>query len=223
MTRSSILSFSIILVLFVAIQGWVLYAKFLQPTSIESLQASLMGETMMIGTPVSGIVQSVNVTDGQHVDKGQPLFVIAEQSPLEPNGELPVMIVAQRAGVVHGMDVTADSFVQASQILARVVDISPEGLYIQATLPLSPEKFPTLAVTQRAIVQSSFLNNGKPIAAVITNIGMFDGLKHTVDVRLRMLETLPKGSTPIIGLPVQVTVMMDEEGKVSAAPFVDND
>lgn len=206
MKRSSRIILVIIFLIFAVIQGWVLYAKF-GPASFQTEQATLMGDTMMVGTPVSGIVRSVNVTEGQRVEKGQPLFMIFQQSPLDPDGGVPITIVAQHAGTVYGISAIPDSFVQASQLLARIVDTSPAGLYVQATLTVSPEEFSLVTTGQHATVQASFLNNNKSIAAVVTTVGLYDAVRRTVDVRLRMLTppTNPDMDT-IIGLPVNVSM-----------------
>ena len=168
MRRSSFANIGIVLVLFGALQSWVMYAKFFQPVAHESTQAYLTGQTVTVGTPVSGIVQSVNVTEGQSVEKGQPLFLISQKSPLESNGERPVAVVAQQAGTIYNIEVVSNSFVQASQILAYIVDNRPQALYVQATLSLSPEEFSSIVPSRRATVQGPEINDGKPVPSVIT-------------------------------------------------------
>lgn len=209
MKRSSVFFLVLTLAVFGVIQGWVLTEKFLPRDSVGALDASILGQTMTVGTPVSGLLLSINVTEGQHVEKGEPLFLVSPQSHLDPSGRAPVLIVAQNAGNVYGITSTVGSFVQASQILARVVDSSPAGLYIEATLPLRPEEFPDLALSQRATVQGKFLNSGEKIPAEVTSIGLYDGREETVDVRLKLLRD-PKvtRAAPILGLPVDVRVML---------------
>lgn len=208
MKRSSFFILLAILIAFVAVQGWLLRALFFQQSAITAVRASIMGETLLVGTPISGIVRSVQVAEGQRVSRGQPLFLIMEQSPLNPDGDALSAIVAQRAGTVYGIDVTVDSFVQASQILARIVDTDPQALYVEAVLPVTPEKLPAIGAFQPATVQGDFLRDTDPIPAVVTSVGLYDAEHGTVDVRLRMLR-MPSSEhhDTLVGLPVAVTVM----------------
>lgn len=208
MKRSSKIILLVILLVFGAIQGWVLHRKFLLPSSVRTLQATLLGETMMVGTPVSGIVRSVHVRDGQYVERGEPLLTVLQQTPLDPHGGMPVTVVAQRAGHVYGITAIPDSFVQASEILARVIDTSADGLYVEALLSVRPEDLPALTPGLPASVRASFLEEGRELPAAIAGIGMYDGVKSAVSVRLRFLAPLTgKSFDTVIGLPVAVSVL----------------
>ena len=219
MKRSSVINFCIVLTLFGIIQGWVLYSQFIKPASIKTTQAYLTGQSVAVGTPVSGIIKSVNVTEGKHVEKGQPLFLISQQAPLESSGETPIAVVAQQSGTVYNIEVTANSFVQASQILAHIVDTDPKGLFVEATLSVTPEQFSSITPSRLATVQGALLNNGDPVPSVITSVDLYDGSKHTVDVRLRLLAdaSVPNVET-ILKLPVEVTIVTGQQEKIALNP-----
>lgn len=214
MKRSSVIILIVIFVVFAATQGAVIYGKLRSSASVTATSAFVTGETLMVGTPVSGIVRAVYVTEGQRVDKGQPLFMVYQQSPLDPHGGTPMIIVAQRAGNVYGITAVVDSFVQASQILGRIVDTGPGGLYVQATLSVSPGRLPEIVQAMPAVIRAAFLDDGKDIPAVVTSIDLYDGVHKTVDVRLRML-TQPafKDAATVVGLPVEVRVVTEKKAQ----------
>lgn len=216
MKRRGLLSFSIVLTVFLMIQGWLVYKQFIRVPAMKTDHAFLTGQSVTVGTPVSGIVKSVNVTEGKHVEKGQPLFLISQQSPMEPNGDKPIAVVAQQAGTVYDVQVTANSFVQASQVLAHIVDSSPEGLYVEASMALQPEQLAELSPSRYATVQAALLNNGNPMSAVITSVGIYDGSTGTVDLRLRLVNSavVLNGET-ILKLPVEVTILTKQEEKIA--------
>ena len=221
MKRSSIINLAIVAIVFVAVQGWVIKAKFYHFT-LKTSHAYITGRSVAVGTAVSGIIKSVNVTEGKYVEKGQPLFLISRQSPQEPNGEEPVAIVAQQSGTVYNIEANVNTFVQASQVLAHIVDSSPEALSVFATLSLTPEQFAAIAPSQQATVQGSLFNNGEPITSVITSVSLYDGSTGTVELRLRMLEqpSIPNISA-ILKLPVEVT-LLDEKQDVPNTSSADS-
>jgi len=213
MKRSSIFILVGILILFGVIQGWAVYSKVLLPGSVRTAQAYLQGKTMTVGTPVSGILRSMYVTEGQKVQKGEAMFLIIRQSEQTANDGTPVTVVAQRSGTVSGLDATVDSFVQASQILAKIVDESFEGMYVEALIPVDPEDLGDMVPGRKAEVSAFFLNNGDfPVKAAIDTVGFYDGLKGAVEVKLKLLEQpMITSSSPVIGLPVDVSILTKEE------------
>jgi multidrug resistance efflux pump len=212
MKKSSIFILIAILIVFGLIQTWVFREKFLTPSSIEATQATLVGETVTVGTPVSGIVRAIHVKEGQKVERGEPLFTVFQQSPLDPDGGSPVSVVAQRPGQIYDLNTTVDSFVQASQILAKIVDISPQGLYVKATLSVRPDVLSSVVPSREATVRASFLNKGAPTKAYVSTVGLYDAGKKTVDVKLKFasVPTIENIAT-VVGFPVDVSVRT--EGK----------
>ncbi len=211
MKRSSIFILIGILVIFGLIQTWVFREKFLTPSSVTATQASLTGDTIMAGTPVSGIVRAVHVKEGEKVERGEPLFTVFQQSPLDPDGGSPVSIVAQHSGYVYDIATTVDSFVQASQILARIVDTSPKSLFVKATLSVRPEVLSSITPGREATVQAKFLNKGTPAKALVSSVGLYDAAKKTVDVRLKFVSVpTVENIASVIGFPVEVRVRTDE-------------
>lgn len=211
MRISSVITLLVVLVLFITIETGVIYTKYFASQSIAIPQAHIMGDSISVGTPIGGIVRSIRVWNGQQVRKGQALFTILTQSPSAPFGGAEVTVTALHEGVVSDIAFTEDSFVQAGQVLARIIDVRPESLFVEALLSGIPGQSPAVVPFQRAHVRAAFLNGGDPIAAIITNVDPYDTLSQMFRFRLRMLEPLYITDTNmIVGLPVAVTVTTRE-------------
>jgi multidrug efflux pump subunit AcrA (membrane-fusion protein) len=144
------------------------------------------------------------------VEKGQPLFTVMQQSPQDPDGGGIVAIVAQRAGVIYDVKASVDSFVQASQILGRIVDVSPAGLYVAATLAIRPEDVRGVVPGSRATVRTQFLGDGRALPATVASVGFYDADKGTIDVKLRLNDPVSeREAMAAIGLPVEVSLTAD--------------
>jgi hypothetical protein len=219
MRPSSIFTLIIVFVLFVVMEGAVLYSKYLAATSIDISESFIKGEAVTVGTPFGGIVKAVHVSNGQHVVRGQLLFTILVQSPGEDGDGTDAQVRSLNSGIVSDIAVTANSFAQAGQVLARVIDSHPGNIYVEAILPITPEEPNTIVPFQRATVTASFLNRGEPIVALVTNVDPYDDEKRTLVFRLRMLEPLTAlQANTMVGLPVAVTVTTRE--RVGVNEFV---
>jgi multidrug efflux pump subunit AcrA (membrane-fusion protein) len=214
MRLSSVITLLVVFVLFAAIEIGVVYTKYLAPTLLQASKAFLTGETVMVGTPVGGVVNAVHVWNGQFVHKGQLLFTITAQSPETPFGETRIPVIALHEGIVSDISATNDSFVQAGAVLARIIDVHLDRLFVSAQIMTEPGDAMTVVPFQRATVRAGFLNGGKPINAIVTNVDPFDMETHALSFQLRLLDPLIAANPgAIAGLPVQVSVTTRENVK----------
>ena len=215
MKFSSFLIVILVLCVFIAVQGWIVSQKFLLPKRLEAAQAVIVGSTVEVGTPVSGLVTEVGVAEDQQVSQGQTLFAIVPQSPSDPQGGAPVLIAAQRKGVITDMVVTAGAYVRTSDKLARIVDNSIDAITIEASFPIDPADLGRVSATVPAIVRAPYINSNRPLAAVVSSVDPeYDAKTGTIDVRLRLLEFPEADMQLTVGAPVQVTIDIENVNAV---------
>ena len=207
MRLSSLLRLGAVVTLFVLIQGWLLMHTFVSPRVFEAAEASLRGATVDIRSPASGTLQTVAVHEGQRVEEGELLFVV-QRTVVDPDtmlwssDELPVY--AQQSGVVSGVFTMRGTFVNGEQKLAMIVDNSPDSLYVLAKLNVPPGDVTRIRRLMSATVQGDFLNDGKPIDAIISTVDpLYDKDGRTLTVRLQLLRYPQEVEA---GLPLDVPV-----------------
>lgn len=206
-----------VLAVFVGVQWWVVQAKYLRPKHIQAHRAVLQGVTLDVGAPVSGVISDVSVTEDQRVSQGQTLFVIAPQFG-GSGGGAPVPITAQRSGIITDIVVTQGGFISASERMARIIDNSPEAVRIQAALDVRPGDLAFIRAAQKALVSAPFLDDGRPLEAVITSVDPeYDADHQSLDVRLRLLEYPEGGAALALGAPVDVDIPIENRNRLRTA------
>lgn len=210
MKWTSYLVLALVLFAVTVVEGIVLAHKYWFPKELVAIEAQLMPAVLLVGTPVSGVVHTVSVREGYDVQKGDILFVVAQQSPLQPHGGNLVVVSAHRDGIITGIAAEAGSFVQASQTLAQIVDRSQSALYVDASVPLSLDDLALLQPPHGATVRARFLNDGKDIAAVVTSVSpLYDGDRGAVNVRLQLLDPMKSSIPIVVGMPVSVSLSIE--------------
>ena len=199
MKLSSLYVITIVLLLFLTIQGWVINQKFWSPKRVDVAEAVLMGVSADVKAPLPAQVVSIAVQENERVEIGQTLFTI------RPQGQGTVRIASPRDGILTNVLLTPGVFVQVNEKLAEVVDGSPEALHVRARLLVKPENVKYIKPRLLATVHADYLNDGNPLKAMVTAVSpQYDAEAQTIDVRLKLLD-MPKGfSLTALGLPVEL-------------------
>lgn len=214
MRARSFIAICFVFVIFVGIQGWIFLHKFWYPKVVEAGEAILMASVLTVGTPVPGTIHSVHVVDAQWVGENQVLFLVIPQTPEDPLGSTPIPIIATQSGVIMDIAVVQGEFVQASERLARIVDIRHEARFVQARFPLEPKDRRLLRPFLRAKVTAPFLNDGAAIDAVVTSVNpVYDARTGTIEAKLRLLDMYIEEAESV-GLPVKVEIAIENENEV---------
>lgn len=210
MKLSSIFTFSIVVIMFLIIQGWVVARMFIAPRVFTATEAVMMGEATEVRTPMQGMIRSIDVKENERVMTDQTLFTVTRVFTDRDTQELrqedfPILAVAP--GVITDIQVKNGLFIQAAQKLATVIDNSSDALYVRATIPVEPADVPRIAARMTAKVQANFLFSGEPVDAMVVAIEpLYDAKVKKLAVRLRLfrypdgIENLP------LGLPVSAWI-----------------
>lgn len=215
MRLKSVLIVLLVLVAFGLVEGAVIARKFWAPKRLPVIEAMFMGVTVDVGTPVTGIVEEVNVGEGQHVRKGDVLFIIRPQSPLEPAGGEPLILAAQRTGIISGEVAALGTFVRPNDRLARIVDTTVDSLYVRAVLRVSPQDVSAIRPPLQAHIQAPYLGDGEPIPAAVSAVeSLYDAEEGALAVRVQPLEFPANLPDLRIGMPVEVIVEIENRNEL---------
>ena len=197
MKLSAIYTVTVVLLVFLTLQGWVLKNRVWSPNAINVEEAVLLGQTADVRTPETVQITDIVVEEGDRVEAGDVLFRV--------RGRGPFTLTASQDGIVTDIATTEGSFAQANETLARIIDTSSESLFIHARLGVEPEHVPKLKPGMVATVSADHLHDGEELDAVITSISPeYDSESRGVDVRLKFLDP-PDGLSPLLtGLPVDL-------------------
>lgn len=213
MKFSSIITIGAVLIVFVAIQSWVLARTFIAPRVFTAFEASITGETVEVRTPIQGMIRNILVQENQHVDEDQTLFtvtrIVTDPATLAWRyDDLPILAV--HSGIITKMDARTGLFVQADQKLATIVDNSPETMRIRAILDVDADDAHRIRPGMSASVQAGFLNDDDPIGATVMSVNpVYDAYAKRLTVELRLLR-YPEGIEAMpLGLPVEAWVQQE--------------
>lgn len=215
MKFSSILTIGVVLVAFVAIQGWVLSRTFIAPRVFTAFEATIAGETVEVRTPIQGMIRNVLVQENQHVEENQPLFtvtrIITDPTTLAwRHDDLPILAV--QPGIISSIDARTGLFVQADQKLGMIVDNSPETIRVRAVLDVDEEDAPRIRPGLVAGVRAKFLNGGDSLDALVASVSpLYDAYAHKLTVELRLLRYPDDIEAMPLGLPVEAWVEQERE------------
>lgn len=205
MKLSAVYAVTVVLLVFLTLQGWVLKNRIWSPNAINVEEAVLLGQTAEIRTPETVQVLDIVVQEGDRVDAGDVLFRV--------RGRGPFTLAASQAGVVTDIATTPGSFAQANETLARVVDTSADSLFIHARLGVEPEHVAKLKPGMMATVTADHLLDGRALDAVIASISPeYDSETRSVDVRLKFLDPPDDLSPVLTGLPVDIAFQKKTDG-----------
>lgn len=212
MKLSSLLTLLAVLTLFVVFQGYIVLQRYWDPRAIVAEEAMIMGTTIKVGTPVSGIVQDVLVYENQWVERGQPIAKILPQSPVQPEGGAIHAITASRAGVITSIAIEEGSFIRSDETIAKIFDGDFEELYVRAYLSIPPEDVAVIRPMQRATVQANYLNNGQSLQGIVSSVDpRYDAKNQIIGVNLRFTEYPMAMELPYEGVPVLAKVQVEDQ------------
>lgn len=205
MKLSAVYTVTVVVLVFLAVQGWVIKNRIWSPNAITVEEAVLLGQTADVRTPETVQILSIEVDEGDRVEPGDVLFRV--------RGRGNFSLTASQGGVVTDIATLPGTFAQANETLARIIDTSPDSLFIHATLRIEPEHIGKLKLGMVATVSADHLLDGEPIDAVVTSVSPeYDAENRGVDARLRFLDP-PDGLSPLLtGLPVGLEFQKRIEG-----------
>ncbi len=205
MKLSAIYTVTVVLLVFLTLQGWVMKHRIWSPNAITVEEAVLLGQAADVRTPETVHVLSIEAREGDRVEAGDVLFRVRGRGNFN--------LTASQDGIVTDIATTPGSFAQANETLARIIDTSADALFIHAVLRIEPEHVPKLKPGMVATVQADHLLDGEKLDAVITSVSPeYDAENRGVDVRLRFLDP-PEGLSPLLtGLPVDLAFKKQADG-----------
>ena len=213
MKFSSYLTIGIVVIAFVAIQGWVLARTFIAPRMFTAVDAKIVGQTMEIRAPIQGTIGAVMVREHQRVQEDQTLFTITRivtdpDTLVWRRDETPIPAV--RPGIITNIRATAGLFVQADQAIAMIVDNSPGTLRVHAVLLVAANDVTRVRPGMEASVEADFLNGGRPMDAVVASVDpQYDAHGQLLSVDLQLLQYPDGIETLPLGLPVRAAVRQE--------------
>ena len=215
MRKSSFFFLASIVIAFVSIEGWILVRKVTAPRTYGTQEAEIQGSTIEVRSPAMGIVQTVDVQQGQRVTEGQQLFaitVIVTDRLTQEQHEEDLFVTALRPGMIDNLQLTLGMSLQSDQKVAEIVNNAPEVLYVAAKLTVEPGDVPRIRPMMEAYVRADFLNNGTPLRSVVSSVApVYDSQSKTLEVRLRLVEQPPELRDIALGLPVEAWVQEEAD------------
>jgi multidrug resistance efflux pump len=210
MKKTSFLFLGLVIVLFLILQGWFLSAMFLQARTFTSVQAVISGESTEVRSPLVGFVKNIMVADQERVLENQQLFTVTQlvSDPItQQMHEEDYPVLALQSGIVTDLSVKKGEYVQVNELLATLVDNSPDSLYVQAKLHVPPKYVTNIKKLLSAKVTADYLYGGKPMEAMISSVDpVYDAQGETIDVRLKLFQYPDNIDSLPLGLPATVTV-----------------
>lgn len=213
MKFSSIITVGLVLIAFVAIQGWVLARTFIAPRVFTAIEAGIDGETIEVRTPIQGMIRNVLVRENQRVEEDQTLFtvtrIVTDPATLAWRHD-DLQVLAVQPGVITGLRAKTGLFVQADQKLATVIDNAPESMRIRAVLHVTADEAHRIRPGMAAGVEAGFLNDGDEIDAIVESVDpVYDPGAERLTVALRLLRSPTGLETLPLGLPVEAWVRLE--------------
>ncbi len=213
MKTSSYFTFTLVVVAFLIIQGWMLQRMFVAPRVFTAKEATMLGDSSEIRAPTPGQIQHLLVKENDRVEQDQRLLDVVRMVHNPLTGEWRqenTAVFALHPGVVVDLAVRNGAYVTGEQALATIVDNSPNSLHVVAKIAVPPNDVMRIRPLMTAVVQAEFLNDGEPIDAMIQEISpVYDSQDETLSVRLQLfrypdgIENLP------LGLPVDAYVSQE--------------
>jgi multidrug resistance efflux pump len=202
MKLTTLYTVTIILLVFLTIQGWLVNQKFIASNSVQVVNAALVGKTAEVRSPEAVQIVSVWAKDGEEVSQGDRLFTV--------RGKGSFTISAPIDGTISNITGIAGTFAQAGEKLADLVDTSENTLYVKATIAVEPEDLQDVRPGLLGIVEAKFINDGEPVEMVVTSVDpVYDSNSRSVNVRLDFRKPLGEVEGITTGLPVKLSFKSD--------------
>lgn len=205
MRLSAVYAITVVLLVFLTIQGWVMKNRIWSPSAITVEEAVLLGRTADVRTPETVEILSVAVSEGDRIDAGDVLFRV--------RGRGSFTLTASQGGVVTDITTTPGSFAQANETIARIVDTSADSLFVHARLGVEPEHVAKVRTGMLATIHGEHINGGEPLDVVLSSVSPeYDTENRSVDVRFTLLDPPESFSATLTGLPVDVDFKTKSSG-----------
>jgi multidrug efflux pump subunit AcrA (membrane-fusion protein) len=205
MKLSAIYTITVVVLVFLTLQGWALKNRVWSPSAVNVEEAVLLGRSADVRTPEAVQITSIVVQEGDRVEAGDVLFRVM--------GRGPFTLTASQDGVVTGIETTPGSFAQANETLARIVDTSADSLFVYARLGVDPEHVAKVRPGMLAVIQADYLNGGEPLDVVLTSVNPeYDTERRSVEVRFKLMEEPDSISSLLTGLPVNLEFKKTSSG-----------
>jgi multidrug efflux pump subunit AcrA (membrane-fusion protein) len=187
---------TIIALIFLTLQGWLVHQKLFASDSISVLQATIVGKTADIRPSQAATITQLFVRENDKVAADAQLLTLRGQKST-------ITLTAPIAGEVRNLTITRQSSVQPNDTLMQIVDTSPASLRVEAIIGLDPEDLPKIRQGLLATVQAEFLNVGKPVQAVVTAVDpVYNAYNKSVNVTLEFRSPPVLSDDFVMGLPV---------------------
>jgi biotin carboxyl carrier protein len=191
-------------------------------STVHDVSATVRTNDYTVGTPYAGMVVKRTVDVGDHVDKGDPLFVVQSnelardisnhaikpsKSPYDIRDGNKLVIRATSAGKVAEVQPIEGAFVTANSPLARVEEQGTS--FVQADFRLTPKQY---AAMRRAHEVTVRLPDDRTVRAKVERIRVrTDG--DSAATRLRAVSPrLDNQGLFASGTPVNVDVTLRDDG-----------
>lgn len=205
MKLSAIYTVTVVLLVFLTLQGWAMQHRVWSPAAVTVEEAVLLGKGAEVRTPETVEVVSVDVEEGDRVEAGDVLFRV--------RGRGTFTLTASQDGIVSGITTTPGSFAQANETLAKIIDTSADSLFVLARLGVEPEHVGKVKPGMLATVTAEHINGGEPLDAVVSSVSPeYDAERRSIEVRLKLVNP-PSALSPLLtGLPVDVDFKTKRSG-----------
>lgn len=195
-------------------------------STVHDVSATVRTDDYTVGTPYAGMVVQRSVDVGDHVDEGDPLFVVQSselardiandalepgKSPYDIRDANKIVIRATSAGKVSEVAPIEGAFVAANSAMATVQEQGTS--YVQADFRLTPKQYALMRGADEVTVR---LPDEQTVRAEIDRIGVrTDG--DTAATRLRAVSpALNNRGLFASGTPVNVDVSLPRDGLVES-------
>lgn len=213
MKASSVLIIVVVVGVFVAIQGWLFREKLELRRVVKAKEAVITGTLLEIRAPAAGSIDTVEVSDGQRVQKDQPLFTMLLSKADDPTAAVRQVIVAQRGGIISGIHALQGAYTCCGEVLMTIVDMSPSSLRVQARLPIAPERLRHVRPGLPATMQAPYLHDGKPLRLTLERVdSLYEADDSTIGVTFQLTRVPEEILTLPSGVPVAVQMTVGEPG-----------
>jgi hypothetical protein len=210
MKKTSFLFLGLVIAIFVVLQGWFLTQTFLRPREFHSTQAIISGEETDVRSPLQGFVKNILIAEQDRVLENQQLFTVTRlvSDPLTQQlHEEDYPVLALQNGIVTDMRVKKGEYVETNELLATLVDNSPDSLFVKAMLQVPPKYVTNVRKLLSAKVSAEYMFDGDPMDAMITSVDpVYDAQTQTINVRLKLFRYPDNIDELPLGLPAAVTV-----------------
>ena len=195
-------------------------------STVHDVSATVRTDDYTVGTPYAGMVVKRNVDVGDHVRKGERLFVVQspelardiahdavkpKKSPYDIRDGNKVVIRATSAGKVSEVKPIKGAFVAANSTMATIQERGTS--FVQADFRLTPKEY---ALMRRAHEVTVRLPDERTVRAQVDRVGVHtDG--DQAATRLRAVSpALDNRGLFASGTPVKVDVTLRKDGLVDS-------